>query len=51
MQFITLLKSIDMAERVLPELVSDWIYTKNVQNIDVGLVQMLCVYIVISFVF
>jgi len=39
MQFIRLPKVIDIAERVLPELVADWMDTKSVRNIDISFVQ------------
>jgi len=51
MQFIRLPKAIDIAERVLPELVADWINTKSVQNIDISFVQRLQVSMLISLVF
>jgi len=41
MQSIRLPKAIDIAERVLPELVADRVYTKTVQNIDISFVQKL----------
>ena len=50
MQFIRLPKGIDMAERVLPELVGDWMNSKSVQNIDIGFVQKLQVNILIWWV-
>jgi hypothetical protein len=50
MQFIRLPKAIDIAVRVLPELVADWMSTKSVQNIDISFVQMLPVNMLISWV-
>ena len=50
MQFIRLPKAIDIAERVLPELVADWMNTKSVQNIDSSFVQKLQVNMLISWV-
>jgi len=41
MQFIRLPMSIDIAERASPELVSNWINTKSMQNIDHSCVQNL----------
>ena len=41
MQIIQLRKRINIAERVLPELVADWMNTKSVQNIDISFVQKL----------
>jgi hypothetical protein len=40
MQFIGLPKLINIAERVLPELVADWMNAKSAQNINISLVQM-----------
>jgi len=34
MQFIRLPKPIDIAERILPELVTDWVDTYSVQSIN-----------------
>jgi len=48
MQFIRLPKAIDIAERVLPELVADWMNTKSVQNINISLVQKLQLNMLIS---
>jgi len=48
MQFIRLPKAIDIAERVLPELVVDWMNTKSVQNINISFVQKLQVNMLIS---
>jgi len=50
MQFIRLPKALDIAERVLPELVADWINTKSVQNIDISFVQKLQVNMMILWV-
>jgi len=50
MQCIRLPKTIDIAERVLPELVVDWMNTKSVQNIDISFVQKLQVDMLISWV-
>jgi len=50
MQLISLPKVIEIAERVLPELVGDWMNTKSVQNIDISLVQKLQVYMMFSWV-
>jgi hypothetical protein len=41
MQFIRLPKAIDIAKRILPELVLDWINTNCVQIIDIKLIQKL----------
>jgi hypothetical protein len=41
MQFFRLPKTTDIAERVLPELVVNWMNTKSVQNIDISFVQIL----------
>jgi hypothetical protein len=48
MQFIRLPKAIDIAQRVLPELVADWINTQGVQNIDIRFVRKLQVNMAIS---
>jgi len=48
MQFIRLPKAIDIAERELPELVTDWMNTKSPQSIDIGFVQKLEVIMLIS---
>jgi len=48
MQLIRLPKAIDIAERVLPELVADWMNAKSVQNIDIPFVQKLQVNMLIS---
>jgi len=50
MQFIRLLKVIDIAERVLPELVADRMNTKSVQNIDISFIQKLQVNMLIWWV-
>jgi hypothetical protein len=50
MQFIRLPKAIDIAERVLPELVADWINTKSVQNVNISFVQKLEAKMLISWV-
>jgi len=50
MQFIRLPKAINIAERVVPELVVDWMNTKSVQNIDISFVQKLQVNMQISWV-
>jgi len=41
MQFIRLPKVIHIAERVLPELVADWMNFKSVQNINISFIQNL----------
>jgi len=41
MQFIRLAKLTDIAERVLPKPVLDWIDAKSVQNINIIFVQNL----------
>ena len=50
MKFIRLPKQIDIAERVLPELVADWMNTKSVQNIKISFVQKLQVNMLILWV-
>ena len=50
MQFIRLPKEIDIAERVLPELVADWMNIKSVQNIDIRFIQRLQVNMLILWV-
>jgi len=50
MQFIGLPKAIDIAERVLPELVADCINTKRVQNINISVIQTLQVNLLTSWV-
>ena len=41
MQFIRLPKPMDIAERVLPELVADWTDTESVQSINIIVLQLL----------
>ena len=41
MQFIRLPKPIDIAKRVLPELVVDWVDTYSVQSINITVLQQL----------
>jgi hypothetical protein len=41
MQFIRLPKPIDIAERILPELVADWVDTEGVKGINIIVLQML----------
>jgi hypothetical protein len=48
MQFIRLPKPIDIAERVLPELVADWVDTKSVQSINMIVLQQLQVKMLVS---
>jgi hypothetical protein len=48
MQFIRLLKAIDIAERVLPELVADWVETYSVQSINIIIHQQLGVNMLVS---
>jgi len=50
MQFIRLPKEIDIAERVLPELVAYWMNTNSVQNIDTSFVQKIQVNMLIWWV-
>jgi len=50
MQFIRQPNLIDIAERVLPELVSDWMKTKSVKNINSSFVKKLQVNMLISHV-
>jgi hypothetical protein len=50
MQFIRLPRAIDIAERVLQELVADWMNTKSVQNIDFSFVQKFQINMLISWV-
>jgi hypothetical protein len=50
MQFIRRPKVIDIAERVLPELVADWMTTKRVQKIEIRFVQKPQVNLLISWV-
>jgi len=48
MQFIRLPKPIDIAERVFPELVADWVDTSTVQNIDISVLQQLGIYMLVA---
>jgi len=48
MQFIRLPKVIDIAERVLPELVADWVDTESVQSINMIVLQQLRVNMLVS---
>jgi hypothetical protein len=41
MQFIMLPKPIDIAERVMPELVADWVDTQSVPSISIIIFQQL----------
>jgi len=50
MQFIRLPKPIDIAERVLPEQVADWVDTYIVQGVPVVVFQQLQEYILVSWV-
>jgi len=50
MQFNRLPKAMDITERVLPELVADWMNTKSVQNIDISFLRKLQVTLLISWV-
>jgi len=50
MQFSRLRKAIDIAQRVWPELVLDWMNTKSVQNVNISLVEKLQVNKLISWV-
>jgi len=50
MQFIGLPRVIDIAERVLPEVVADWMNTKSVQNINISVVQKIQVDMLITWV-
>jgi len=50
MQFIRQPKPLDIAERVLPELVPDWINTKSVQMMNIGMIQKLQVEMLIIWV-
>ena len=50
MQFIRLPKVIDIAERLLPELVADWMNTKSVQNFYISSILKLQVTMSISWV-
>ena len=48
MQLIRLPKVIDIAKRVMPELVLDWMNAKRVQNINIRFIQKLQLNILIS---
>jgi hypothetical protein len=48
MQFIRLPKVIDIADRVLSELVADWVNTKSVQSINMIVLQQLQVDMLVS---
>jgi len=48
MQFIRLPKPIDVAERVLPELVADWADTESMQSINIIVLQLLRVNMLVS---
>jgi len=48
MQFIRLPKPIDIAERVLPELVADWVDTESVQSITMIVLEQLRVNTLVS---
>jgi hypothetical protein len=48
MQFIRLPKPLDIAERVLPELVADWVDTKSEQGINNIILQQLRVNMLLS---
>jgi hypothetical protein len=48
MQFIRLPKAIDIAERVLPELVADWLDTKSVESINIVVHRQLGVNMLVS---
>jgi len=48
MQFIRLPKPIDIAERVLPELVANWVDTESVQRIKMIVLQQLRVNMLVS---
>jgi len=48
MQIIRPPKQIDIAERVLPELVADWMNTRSMQNFNISCVQKLQADILIS---
>jgi len=50
MQLIRLPKAIDIAERVLPELVADWADTRSVQSITIFLLQRIRVNMLVSWV-
>jgi hypothetical protein len=48
MQFIRLPKPIDIAERVLPELVADWVDTESAQSINMIVPKQLQVNMLVS---
>jgi hypothetical protein len=48
MQFIRLPKPIDIEERVLPELVADWVDTYSVQSINIIVLHQLRANMLIS---
>jgi len=50
MQFIRLPKSMHIVQRVLPELVADWVNTKSEHSIDIGILQNLQVDVLSSWV-
>jgi len=50
MQFIRVPKAIDIAERVLSELVADWVNTTSVQSINMIVLQQLQVNMLVSWV-
>jgi len=50
MQFIKLPKAIDIAERVLPELIVDWVDTYSVKNIIIIILRQLRVNMLFSWV-
>ena len=50
MQFIRLPKPVDIAGRVLPELVVDWVDTYSVQSINIIVLQQLGVNMLVSWV-
>jgi hypothetical protein len=48
MQFIRLPKPIDIAERLFPELVADWVDTESEQSINIIVLQQLRVNMLVS---
>jgi hypothetical protein len=48
MQFIRLPKPIDIAERVLPELVADWVDTESAQSFNMIVREQLQVNMLVS---
>ena len=48
MQFIWLPKVIDFVEKVLPELVADWVDTESVQSINMIVLEQLRVNMLVS---